>query len=122
MLKTIRKHHISFKNAFNGIRLAFTSQPNFRVHLSFSFLAIVLGVILRISYMEMVLLIFTIVFGLTVEMVNTSIEAMTDLITKEWKVEAKIAKDIAAGMMLLTAIGAVFVAILIFIPYLIQII
>lgn len=50
-------------------------------------------------------------------MINTSLESMTDLITKEWRSEAKIAKDVAAGMMLLVATGAVIVALVIFAPY-----
>lgn len=54
--------------------------------------------------------------GLGVEMVNTSIEAMTDLITKDYKIEAKIAKDVSAAMMLVAAFGAVIVAGLIFLP------
>lgn len=64
----------------------------------------------------MTILVLTIVFGLGIEMVNTSIEAMTDLITREWHKEAKIAKDVSAGMMLLAATGAVCVALLIFLP------
>jgi diacylglycerol kinase (ATP) len=54
------------------------------------------------------------------EMVNTTIEAMTDLITHEWRQEAKIAKDVGAGMMLLAAFGATAVASYIFIPYIIR--
>jgi diacylglycerol kinase len=68
----------------------------------------------------MTLIILTIVFGLGIEMVNTAIESMTDLIKKEYSLEAKIAKDVAAGMMLLTAIGALFVAGFIFIPKLLS--
>lgn len=79
-------------------------------------MAIIAGFALQVSYTEMTILVLTIVFGLGVEMVNTSIEAMTDLITDEWKQSAKIAKDVAAGMMLLTAIGATLVAGFIFIP------
>ena len=73
---------------------------------------------MKISYLEMTVLVLTIVFCLVVEMANTSIEAMTDLITKEWRKEAKIAKDVSAGMMLLSAFGAVLVAIIIFGPHL----
>lgn len=51
------------------------------------------------------------------EMINTSIESVTDLVTTEWKKEAKIAKDVSAGMMLTVAIGAAAVAALIFWPY-----
>lgn len=112
----IRKHHISFKNAISGLIWAFTTQPNFRVHILLATFAVLLGFFLRISFMEMTILSLTIVFGLGIEMVNTSIEALTDLITTEYKTQAKIAKDVSAGMMLLAALGATFVAGLIFLP------
>lgn len=115
-MNLIRQHHISFKNAFAGIKWAFTTQPNFRIHLSLSILAIILGIWLQISYLEMTVIIFTIVFGLGMEMVNTSLEAITDLVTSQWRRQAKIAKDVAAGMMLLSAIGTAVVASLIFLP------
>ena len=50
------------------------------------------------------------------EMINTALESITDLVTQEWRQEAKIAKDVAAGMMLTVAIGAVIVAALILLP------
>ena len=75
-----------------------------------------MGFILKITYIEMTIIVLTIVFGLGVEMVNTSIEAMTDLITTKYRQEAKIAKNVSAGMMLLVAIGATLVAGLIFLP------
>lgn len=115
-MELLRKHHISFKNAFQGLFWAMTTQPNFKVHISLSILAIVSGLILKISYLEMTILLLAVVFGLSVEMVNTSIESMTDLITTEWRHEAKVAKDVAAGMMLLTAIGTIGVALFIFAP------
>jgi len=120
MRELIRRHTISFKNAFAGLFWALKTQPNFRVHVVLSLLALVLGSILAISYIEMTIIVFTIILGLTCEMINTSIEAMTDLITSERRENAKIAKDVAAGMMLTTAIGAVTVALFIFVPHLLQ--
>lgn len=116
MKKLIRQHRISFRHAFDGIFWAFTTQPNFRVHTSLAILAIVFGFILKVSYVEMTILVLAIVFGIGMEMVNTSIEAMTDLITSQYHEQAKIAKDVAAGMMLLVAIGTTVVAVLIFGP------
>lgn len=120
-MDTLQKHHISFKNAITGIKWAFSTQPNFRVHLFLATMAILLGVWLSISYLEMSMIVFAIVFGLGIEMANTSIEAMTDLITREWRQEAKVAKDVSAGMMLFAAIGTVILAGLIFLPKLINI-
>ncbi len=116
-----RTHKDSFRDAFAGLRWTVVTQPNFRIHLILSFLALVLGFFLRITFVETAIIVFTILLGLTAEMINTSIEAMTDLITKERREDARIAKDVAAGMMLLTAIGAILVALCIFVPYFILI-
>ena len=120
MKDILKAHHISFKNAFAGLFWAVRTQPNFRVHLFLSTCALLLGVFFRISSIEMIIIVFTIILGLTTEMVNTSIESMTDLITTEWRQQAKIAKDVSAGMMLVAAMGAVVIAIIIFTPYAIK--
>lgn len=112
----IREHHISFKHAWEGLVWAFTTQPNFKVHILLSIFVLILGLIFQITYTEMTILVLTIVFGLGIEMVNTSVEALADLVTTEYKKSAKIAKDVSAGMMLLTAVGAICVASFIFIP------
>lgn len=62
------------------------------------------------SVLEWTIIVFTIVLGLSAELINTALEAMTDLITSQWRKEAKIAKDVAAGMMLTVAFGALVVA------------
>jgi len=117
MREALGKHHISFKTAIVGIRWAVRTQPNFRVHIVLSLLALLGGWFFRVTSVEMLILVFTIVLGLSAEMINTAIESMTDLITKEWRQEAKIAKDVSAGMMLVTAFGALVVAAVIFIPH-----
>lgn len=118
MRKLLYRHTISFKSAYNGCIWALSTQPNFRVHILLSLIAIGLGLYFRITRLEWVIIIFTIVLGMVAEYINTSIEAMTDLITQEWKKEAKIAKDVSAGMMLTVAIGAIAVAVIIFWPHL----
>lgn len=117
MRELLRKHHISFKNAFAGLFWAIRVHPNFRVHILSAVFALGLGFFLSLSLVEMTIIVFTILLVFTTEMINTSIEAMTDLITKEWRQDAKIAKDVSAGMTLVAAIGAVVVGALIFIPH-----
>lgn len=119
MRKILHQHHISFKNAFSGLWWAVTTQPNFRVHLVLSLIALYLCWFLGVSGVETSIIVFTIVLGLSAELINTSLEAMTDLITQEWRKEAKIAKDVAAGMMLTVAFGATLVALLILGPKLV---
>lgn len=120
MVETLRRHHISFKNAFAGLSYAFTSQPNFKIHLTLAIMAILAGFWLRVSFLEITVLVLTAIFGLAVEMVNTAIESVTDLVTEEWRENAKIAKDVSAGMMLLVAFGATLVAFLILGPKLLE--
>lgn len=119
-METLRRHHISFKNALAGLLWAFKTQPNFKVHFTLASIAILLGLYLGVSETEMAVLIMTIVFGFGAEMINTSIESMTDLITSEWRKEAKIAKDVSAGMMLLVAMGTVVLACFILLPKILE--
>lgn len=119
MKKILHRHHISFQNAWSGLWWAIRTQPNFRVHIALSLLAVYLCWFLEVTPVEWTIVVFTIVLGLSAELVNTSLEAMTDLITHEWRKDAKIAKDVAAGMMLTVAIGALCVAALILGPKLV---
>jgi|SRR3989344_2380523 len=117
MRKALRKHHDSIKTALAGLLWSVKTQPNFKIHLILSVFVLTLGWYLRISYMEMAMLVFAIVLGLSGEMTNTALEAMTDLITTEWRQEAKIAKDVAAGMMFLVALGAIGIALFVLLPH-----
>lgn len=116
MGEVIRYHHTSIKNAIAGVKLALTTQPNFVIHITLSFFVILLGFYFAISKTEWLILVFTIFWGLATEMLNTAVEAVTDLVTKEWRQEAKIAKDVSAGMMLTVAFGSIVVAAIIFLP------
>lgn len=109
-------HHISFKLAVSGLWYAFRTQPNFLVMLTFAIGTIILSIFLRIGRIEFVIVVWTIFFVFLAEMINTSIESVTDLVTQEWRQEAKIAKDVSSGMVLLTVIGAAIIGMVIFIP------
>lgn len=117
MRKILHQHTISFKHAFEGLFWALRTQPNFRIHFTLGTLALLAGWYLGITHVEMIILVFAFVLGIAAEMINTSLEAMCDLITQEWKAQAKIAKDVSAGMMLFTAFGTVLIAGLIFWQY-----
>jgi diacylglycerol kinase len=110
----------SFKYAVEGIYYAFRDNLNLKVHLIVGIIVISLALILRINYLETVIISFLILFVMAAEMINTAIEEMVDLITTEHKQKAKIAKDVAAGMVLLSAVGAAIVGILIFTPYILK--
>lgn len=109
----------SFRHAIEGIATAFQEHPNFRIHTVTGVVVIMTGFALRVTPTEFLILIFTINLMFIVEMVNTSVEEITNLVTIKWAKQAKIAKDVAAGMALLTAISSIVVGIIIFGPYLI---
>jgi len=119
-MERLKKHHASFRNAVQGIFWTCTTQHNFQVHLILSLIAIFLGILLQLSQIEMLVIIMAIVLGLSAEMINTALEEMTDLITIEWRKEAKIAKDVSAGMVLVVAIGTFLIGLNIFLPKLIS--
>lgn len=111
-----RHHHISFKIALQGLTYAFKTQPNFIIMSFFALLALFLSYFFRISSSELLIILMTIFLVFVSEMINTSIESVTDLVTKEWHTDAKIAKDVSSGMVLLTVIGSLIIGLFIFIP------
>lgn len=108
----------SFHHAGSGLWYVIRTQRNMRVHLTIAAAALTLGLILRLSPAELAVIVVTIAVVTVAEMVNTVAEACVDLATQEWHPIAKVAKDVAAGAVLLAAILAVVVGLLIFLPHL----
>ena len=102
---------ISFKYAWAGLRYAFVTQRNFRIHTLIGVLAISLGVVLHLKPIELSIIGITIGLVLALELLNTAIESVVDLTVKQSYHElAKIAKDCAAGAVLISALAALLVA------------
>ena len=116
----LRKFVKSFHYAIQGLRYALRNDQNLRFHFFMAFVVIILSLIFRVNPYEMGILGVMIILVITTEMLNTSIEQMVDLITKEHRQEAKIAKDVASGMVLVSAIGSIIVGILIFAPHIVR--
>ena len=108
---------LSFKYAFRGIVDNIINTPNFRIHLCFAIAAILLGFYFKIEKLEWLAIFFSIGLVLTAESLNTSIEYLTDLVTKDYHELAKKTKDAAAGAVLISAITACFIGLYIFAPY-----
>lgn len=102
---------ISFKYAWAGVSYAFRTQRNFRIHVVIGTVAIALSVFLHLSSVEISLIGLTIGLVLAMELLNTAIESVVDLTVKQsYHDLAKIAKDCAAGAVLISALAAVLVA------------
>lgn len=112
----------SFKHAFEGVIYAFAHDQNLRVHFLVALLVMIASIIFRVNPFEMGILGVMILLVICTEMINSAIEKMVDLITSEHKKEAKVAKDVAAGMVLLAAIGSIIVGILIFLPHILRLV
>ncbi len=106
----------SLNFAFKGFSEAFKSELNLKIHLSVTFITVAAGLLLHLSLIEWGLIIFSIALVISAELMNTSIEVLTDLISPEYSRAAGKVKDIAAAAVLVTAVAAVLVAILIFYP------
>jgi len=110
------KHAISFKMAFSGIRYVLGTQPNMRIHGGITLFVILGGLSFHLSSIEWVAVALAIAAVFSAEMINTAIESMTDLITTEYHSQAKVAKDVSAGMVLVVALAAAAIGILVFGP------
>ena len=107
----------SFYYAFQGIAYGFSSQRNFRIQLVIGAMAIGLGVLLGLKLEQLTIIIFAIALVLVLELINTAIEAAVDLaIGQRFHPLAQIAKDCAAGAVLISAIGSLLVAFLLLLP------
>lgn len=106
----------SFGYAFEGIFTCIKKERNMKIHCVFAVLVVIAGIILKLSMIEwsLCLILFGLVMAL--EMVNTAVEAVVDLVTEERKPLAKLAKDTAAGAVLVAAIMAAITGCIIFIP------
>lgn len=113
---------VSLKNALNGVKCAFKIGRNFKIQLIFAVFAIAMSIFLKISLLEFSIIILTIFFVLFAEMMNTAIETVVDMYTQEYNEKAKIAKDIAAGAVTITAICSIIVGAIIFLPKILEII
>ena len=111
------RHRInSFKFAFKGIADLFSTQINAKIHLVLGSLAILLGIYLNLNFTEWAILSITIAVVLAAEAFNTALEYLTDLVSPNYHQLAGKTKDVAAAGVLLTAFGAIFVAIFLFLP------
>jgi diacylglycerol kinase (ATP) len=106
----------SFKCAFAGLWYVFRTQRNARIHLSVATVVVAVGLWLGLSRTEWAIIALTVGLVLSAEAFNTVAEAAVDLATAEYHPLAKVAKDVAAGAVLLMAIAAVIVGLLILGP------
>jgi diacylglycerol kinase len=110
----------SFYFAFAGLGFLFRTQRNARIHVIAGAIACALGWWLRITRVEWAIVVLTVASVLILEGLNTAIEAAVDLASPKVHPLAKVAKDIAAGMVLIAALAAIVIGFIIFGPPLLK--
>lgn len=106
----------SFIYAKEGLARALKDEPNLKIHIILASIAILLAVILKLSKIELAILTLTIGMVITLELINTMLEALVDLVSPEIKPKAKVAKDVSAAAVLVSALVSLVIGGLIFLP------
>ena len=112
-IKRLRK---SFGYAFKGIDDVIKHEPNMKINVVVAILVVIMAFILKVSIIEWIILVLLIGAVLAAETINTTIENLVDMYTKEYDEKAKIVKDTAAGTVLILAITSAIIGLIIFIP------
>ncbi|WP_174730170.1 diacylglycerol kinase family protein [Mesobacillus harenae] len=113
-----KKQHLSasFRFAWQGIRYAVKSERNLQIHLLISAAVLCAGAVLKLSITEWFVVLLIIGVMVSLELLNTALEKVVDLVTEEYHPLAKQAKDLAAGSVLVFSIISVLIGLLIFVP------
>ncbi|EST56386.1 diacylglycerol kinase [Brevibacillus panacihumi W25] len=115
-MKEWRRLARSFGYAIEGIVQTVKTQRNMQIHLVAAILALAAAWWLEIDRVEWIWVLIAITLVLVMELVNTAIEAVVDLVTPDWHAKAKVAKDAAAGAVLAAAILSIAIGIAVFGP------
>lgn len=110
----------SFGFAFRGIGAGIRGERNMKIHCFLAVCVVIAGAFFHISIMEWCICLVLFGLILSLELVNTAVEAVVDLVTEERKPLARLAKDTAAGAVLIAAIMAAVAGLLIFAPKLVN--
>lgn len=116
MSKTLKHLVRSISWALSGIALAFRTQFNFRFHVFSAIMVFILSVYFRISAVEWCILLLCVASVITAELLNTSLEFNTDLLSPGYSEVAKNVKDLAAAAVLIVSIVSAVIGGIIFIP------
>jgi len=106
----------SFGFAIEGIKEAFKNEPNFRIHTFISFVVVAVAYFLKFETLEWVVLFLTISFVIVSELINTVLEKVVDIASPKISPKAKVAKDVSAAAVLISAALAVVIAVMLFLP------
>ena len=112
----MKKRIDAFRHAFHGLKTAFSEEDHIKIQLIFAIAVIFSGFVFEVSLAEWIILLFCIGLVLGLELMNSAIESLTDLVTREKHPLAGKAKDIAAASVLVASMISAIIGLIIFIP------
>lgn len=112
----------ALRAAWQGVKTSYETERNFKIHSIFGMLALIFGFILKINQSEWMWILLCVFLVMATELLNTAIEALTNLCSPDYHELARKAKDAAAAAVLLTAIFSLICGVIIFLPKLVQLI
>jgi diacylglycerol kinase (ATP) len=104
----------TFNYAFQGVVHVLRTHRNMRIHVAIAAAVLIAAIVIGVSKLELIALLISITFVLVAEMLNTAIESAIDVATTSFDPMAKLAKDIAAGAVLIASVNAIAVGYLVF--------
>lgn len=113
---SIAKRIKSFGFAFNGLRILFHEEHNSRIHFFASVLVVIAALFFKLNTDEWIAIIFSIGLVVTAEIINTAVENIADFLTTEQNNHIKKIKDLAAAAVLVSALTALTIGLIIFLP------
>ncbi|MFI5240493.1 MAG: diacylglycerol kinase [Candidatus Saccharimonadia bacterium] len=121
-MSKLRRLILGFKYALVGLEHILRNEQNARIHLVVAVTVLVIGFIVGLTSEELAAVFFAIIIVFIAEVLNTAIERTLDLIEPEVNGKVAIIKDMSAGAVLVAATGATIIGVVIFWPYMLQII
>ncbi len=115
----LRRFIQSFKEASRGVKFVFKHEQNFRIQIFTALCVIGAGWYFHLSKPEWILVIFLILSVITLEFLNSTVEKLSDILKPRLDYQVEVVKDIMAGVVFLTSLGAIVIGVIIFWPHLI---
>jgi len=116
----LAKRLMSFRHAFRGLGLLIRNEANMRIHLVVTVAVIAAGIFLHISFAKWLIIILTIGFVLVAESLNSAVEKLCDIVSPEVDTRIKNIKDMLAAGVLISAMVAVIIGLVIFLPHILD--
>jgi diacylglycerol kinase (ATP) len=107
----------SFTNAFRGLFYALKTERNLCIHFGIGCLVVIAGIFFRLPFLEFLILILVVAIVIISEIFNTVIEMLTDMFYREYHIQVRKIKDVAAASVLVSAVTAVIIGYLLFAKY-----